>query len=62
MLTTSMLLAANNLIEQFQEKAEEHATAKLWDARQSANESEAAQWHDLLEALKEVRRIRRRVT
>ena len=54
------LLAANALIHQHGEHAEEHATTNLWSARQSKDAVEFAKWQALIDALKEVRALRKK--
>jgi hypothetical protein len=56
--STETLLAANALIRQYGEAAEEHASQQLWTCRQNADEEKADQWRVVLEAIKKVREIR----
>lgn len=56
-----ILLAANRLIYQYGDDAEEYAATQLWAARQASNETEAAKWLSLIAALKEVRALRKSV-
>ena len=52
------MLKANLLIGQLGNGAEEHAAAKMWEARQKNDEAGASHWLSMLEALKRVREIR----
>jgi len=61
MPNTDLLLAANRLIHQYGEHAEEHAAAQLWAARQAQDQAEAAKWQSLIEAIREVRNLRNKV-
>ena len=58
-LPTEMMLAANTLIRQYGDAAEEHASQQLWTCRQKADEEKADQWRSVLEAIKKVREIRK---
>jgi hypothetical protein len=49
----SMPFAANVLIHEHGNDAEEHATKNLWAARQAQDQAEAARWQSLIDALKE---------
>lgn len=56
-----ILLAANNLILKYGKDAEEHAIRKMWEARQASDETQATGWQALIDALKEVRKLRKEI-
>jgi len=53
-----VMLAANALIRRHGNGAEEYAAQQLWDSRRNEDEESAAGWRSMLEALKQVRKIR----
>jgi hypothetical protein len=57
-LPPEVLLAANALIRRHGTAAEEYAAQQLWDSRRNEDEESAAGWRSMLEALKQVRKIR----
>jgi hypothetical protein len=55
------MLAANTLIHQYGDGAEEYITKQLWGARQKEDEASVSKWRQMLEALKHVRELRAKV-
>jgi hypothetical protein len=60
-LPQQVMLAANALIHQHGSSAEEYATRQLWESRQKEDETNAARWLSMLEALKQVRELRAKI-
>jgi hypothetical protein len=52
------MLAANTLIHQYGDGAEEYVAKQLWASKQKEDEATAARWQYMLEALKQVRELR----
>jgi hypothetical protein len=54
------MLAANALIHQHGDGAEEYIARQLWDSRQKKDKTSTSRWQSLLEALRRVRELRAR--
>lgn len=61
MADPQFMLAANRLIHEYGEGAEEYAASQLWKARSGENADEAAKWQNIVDALKKVRDLRKKV-